>query len=315
MATTNDETMVRWPDGTEATLGQVKAGEFDYMSDDYELVHFPGHTLFTAADFTNEEWERGGLARMVIDGGLGICKFCGAGEIELDNYPTCRDYNVALRAKRDLEERKRRGLYWIDLQDVLSGYRTDRPFIFIDHALDRLILRVDNPEKVVVLTTSKAIKEMLTESVERNPSGVEVMTTDMARMRGIPQKDVILLGATRLGSMRNKFYRMVKYHQSKFGHSVLCIDGELPQGLKAYAVAASFGLAQRIYGPYREWVEEYFVVTDAPGKGIWIGKPKPGAEVAIALKFMIMADDRFAGMQGLLDPAEYVQPTKGVYPK
>lgn len=34
------ENLVRWPDGTEATLGEVLAGDFDWKSDDYEVIPF-----------------------------------------------------------------------------------------------------------------------------------------------------------------------------------------------------------------------------------------------------------------------------------
>lgn len=43
------------------------------------------HELYVAKDFTNEEVDRGNaLAKAVIDGGLSICKKCGAGEAELE---------------------------------------------------------------------------------------------------------------------------------------------------------------------------------------------------------------------------------------
>jgi len=32
------DAVVRWPDGTEATWEEVERGEFDWMSDDYEIV-------------------------------------------------------------------------------------------------------------------------------------------------------------------------------------------------------------------------------------------------------------------------------------
>jgi hypothetical protein len=51
------------------------------------------HQLYTPSDFTDEQYyEYRGVARMVIDGGLGICKVCGAGESQLDDYPTCAEY-------------------------------------------------------------------------------------------------------------------------------------------------------------------------------------------------------------------------------
>lgn len=30
--------VVCWPDGTQATLGEVQAGEFNHMSDDYKVL-------------------------------------------------------------------------------------------------------------------------------------------------------------------------------------------------------------------------------------------------------------------------------------
>lgn len=56
------------------------------------------HELYTTADFTEEEYQRRNqLAVMVIDGGLGICKRCGAGESELDDWPTCQAYRQHCR--------------------------------------------------------------------------------------------------------------------------------------------------------------------------------------------------------------------------
>lgn len=50
------------------------------------------HELYEPKDFTNEEVERNSLAKMVVIGGLGICKKCGAGESELDDWPTCTEF-------------------------------------------------------------------------------------------------------------------------------------------------------------------------------------------------------------------------------
>ena len=59
------------------------------------------HVLYTPQDFTSEEYHRRNkLAIMVIDGGLGICKRCGAGEIELETWPTCAAYREAQKARR-----------------------------------------------------------------------------------------------------------------------------------------------------------------------------------------------------------------------
>ena len=43
------------------------------------------HKLYESRDFTQKEYEEGsGFARLIIDGGLAVCKVCGAAEIELD---------------------------------------------------------------------------------------------------------------------------------------------------------------------------------------------------------------------------------------
>lgn len=36
--TIGPDTPIRWADGTEATLGEYQSGEFDFMSDDFEIV-------------------------------------------------------------------------------------------------------------------------------------------------------------------------------------------------------------------------------------------------------------------------------------
>ena len=58
------------------------------------------HELYQPKDFTAEEYARGNrLAKMVIDGGLGICKKCGAAEAQLDDHPTCEEHRAAVRAQ------------------------------------------------------------------------------------------------------------------------------------------------------------------------------------------------------------------------
>jgi hypothetical protein len=60
------------------------------------------HELYTSRDFTNEEYGRGNaLAIAVIDGGLGVCKRCGASEAELEEWSSCADYNQAVRRRRE----------------------------------------------------------------------------------------------------------------------------------------------------------------------------------------------------------------------
>lgn len=55
----------------------------------------PGHDLYGPEDFTQEELDNRQLARLVVLGGLGICKRCKAAECELDDYPTCAAYNAS----------------------------------------------------------------------------------------------------------------------------------------------------------------------------------------------------------------------------
>lgn len=60
-----------------------------------QIVSLNQHVLYKPADFTEEEYKRRNqLAVMVIDGGLGICKRCGAGEIELETWVTCETYRA-----------------------------------------------------------------------------------------------------------------------------------------------------------------------------------------------------------------------------
>jgi hypothetical protein len=56
------------------------------------------HHLYKPSDFTDKQYyDNLGFARMVIDGGLCICSVCSAAESELDDYPTCEDYNLSLQ--------------------------------------------------------------------------------------------------------------------------------------------------------------------------------------------------------------------------
>ncbi len=57
----------------------------------------PGHshTLYKSKDFTNEEYERRNrLAVAVIDGGLSVCKYCGAAEMEISTWKSCAAYRA-----------------------------------------------------------------------------------------------------------------------------------------------------------------------------------------------------------------------------
>ena len=60
-----------------------------------------GHTLYEPSDFTTEELDRrNALAVAVCEGGLGVCKVCGATEAELNNHPNCASYRTH-RGKED----------------------------------------------------------------------------------------------------------------------------------------------------------------------------------------------------------------------
>lgn len=59
------------------------------------------HELYEPKDFTSDEYARRNvLAVMVIDGGLGVCKKCGAAEIELETWVTCQAYRAHSREQR-----------------------------------------------------------------------------------------------------------------------------------------------------------------------------------------------------------------------
>jgi hypothetical protein len=53
------------------------------------------HKLYTSDDFTEEEYyRRNVLAIAVIDGGLDVCKQCGAAGIQIFHFPTCEEYRA-----------------------------------------------------------------------------------------------------------------------------------------------------------------------------------------------------------------------------
>jgi len=67
------------------------------------------HVLYEPEDFTQAEYERRNvIAVMVIDGGLGVCKRCGASEYELKRWPTCEAYHAKTRAELAPQPYKRR---------------------------------------------------------------------------------------------------------------------------------------------------------------------------------------------------------------
>ncbi|MFU1607355.1 hypothetical protein ACM25O_13300 [Sulfitobacter pontiacus] len=294
MATIDSETMVRWADGTEATLGEVQAGEYDWMSDDYEVVPFPGHTLYKSADFSNEEYERGGIAKMVIDGGLGICKSCGAGEAELDEFATCRDYNQHRKAEREREQAKSRGQFWVQLQDILDSFDPERPYILLEHAADRLALTVTDPSRLCILTPSAHLRDVLA-TPARNPGRIKVMTAQMAVQQGLPDGDIVLLGHSRIGNSRNKIHRLIRHHQAARRGRAICIDRAIPGGISRYMVAAALGRARAVFGGYHDFMDRNFIVAQygcVPVPGDF----RAGKEAATAVEFMGLVNDRFAGM-------------------
>lgn len=57
------------------------------------------HELHTPSDFTNEDMDkRCPTALAVCDGGLYVCKECGAAEQDLVDHPTCEQYKEAKSA-------------------------------------------------------------------------------------------------------------------------------------------------------------------------------------------------------------------------
>jgi len=66
---------------------------------------YKGHLLYGPEDFTREEIDRrNSLAVAVIEGGLGICKQCGAAEAELDEFKTCAEYEAEKKKQREALE-------------------------------------------------------------------------------------------------------------------------------------------------------------------------------------------------------------------
>jgi hypothetical protein len=58
------------------------------------------HLLYNSADFNSEERQRrNALYVAVVEGGLGVCKRCGAGENELETWVTCTAYRAAQRGE------------------------------------------------------------------------------------------------------------------------------------------------------------------------------------------------------------------------
>jgi hypothetical protein len=95
-----------WPKGTIVTREDldpdgVRPGFFDVILEGGHAQRVEDHELYKPSDFTHDEIaRRNQLAILVCEGGLGICKRCGAGEVQLDDYPTCEEYRAAMRKKR-----------------------------------------------------------------------------------------------------------------------------------------------------------------------------------------------------------------------
>ena len=68
------------------------------------------HNLLRPEDFTNEDYvEDRSVARLVVDGGLGICRRCGAGESQLDDFPNCEAFELhSNRASTEIETSNRK---------------------------------------------------------------------------------------------------------------------------------------------------------------------------------------------------------------
>lgn len=68
-----------------------------------------GHELYGPEDFTPEELDRrNALATAVTEGGLRVCRRCGASEAELDDHPTCKRYRWYVRVLK-LRSRQQEG--------------------------------------------------------------------------------------------------------------------------------------------------------------------------------------------------------------
>lgn len=78
---------------TEADAGRLAGRYRRELRETSSRQH--DHVLYTRADFNSEERQRrNALYVMVVEGGLGVCKRCGAAEIELEKWPTCAAYRA-----------------------------------------------------------------------------------------------------------------------------------------------------------------------------------------------------------------------------
>lgn len=65
------------------------------------LQRHSGHKLYAEKDFNQAERDsRNALYVVVVEGGLDVCKQCGAAESELDDFPACRYYDAHRREIR-----------------------------------------------------------------------------------------------------------------------------------------------------------------------------------------------------------------------
>ena len=242
------------------------------------------HVLYTPGDFTNAEYESGsGLARMVIDGGLEVCKKCGAGEAELTDYRTCTAYR----------ERTQQRFFYTNAQRLIDGLDARKPFILMPHYLDRLILHFDRPDDWLVLTTSAAIRGLLRSRL-RNPSGARVETFQKVTQDGALAKNVLMLGSSRIGHAQTKFHRLLRSHQTRQTVELaICVDSALPPMLKLFPTALALGLARKTYGHYSDFMEQHFYMSNVHGNLVPV-RERHGAARSAYEAFLGMTDTRFA---------------------
>ena len=55
-----------------------------------EVLKMTEHVLYKPSDFSYDDESY--LSDIVINGGLSVCKHCGAYESGLDEYPTCEEW-------------------------------------------------------------------------------------------------------------------------------------------------------------------------------------------------------------------------------
>ena len=105
-------------------------------------------------------------------------------------------------------------MYWIDLQEIVTG-AVQRSRSSCGPPQQPFGAAGRGPENWCLLTPSTYIRDVFRKEPERNPSGVQVMTTDMALRKGFPAPNVVLLGHSRIGNLSNKFHRAIRMHRLK----------------------------------------------------------------------------------------------------